>query len=77
MSYREIGAVIRAKRKAKGITIKQLAEACGSCETSIYKLETGKRSSVEWGEMCRIEKILNISFTRPEPFDNIAQSICS
>jgi HTH-type transcriptional regulator / antitoxin HipB len=58
-SMRDIGAVIRARRRAQGLTQKDLADVSGSGFRFISELERGK-DSAEAGKVLRVLKELGL-----------------
>ena len=60
MNYKEIGAKIKAKRKALNLTQLALAEKVGLTESSISRYESGKIATMPTSTINRICQVLNI-----------------
>lgn len=56
-SVSELGKLIRAERKAQGLTQTELAEACNVGLTFISNLENGKETT-EAGKLLRVVRML-------------------
>ena len=69
-----IGTVVREHRLAKGMTQKALAEKCGTYESAISDIETGKRTIVTLEMVMQLHWVLDIDFEEhslglPNPSD--------
>ena len=60
MKYKEIGARMKAKRKALNLTQLQLAERVGLTESSISRYESGKIATMPTSTVNRICNVLGI-----------------
>lgn len=58
-----IGERIRAARKDKGLTQKQLADSCGMADSAIRKYESGKQMP-KMGTLMKIANALKVPFTQ-------------
>lgn len=62
MDTKLLGTIIRAQRKAKGLTIAELAAHCNVGARFISELENGKETS-EIGKTLKVLKRLNLVVT--------------
>ncbi len=58
-SAKDVGAVVRTKRKKLGLTQRELAEACGCGTRFLSELENGK-PSIELGKALRVLGVLSL-----------------
>lgn len=56
----EIGRLIETRRRALGLSQKELGRSSGLSDTTICKIENGNRTTPSWESLCRIAKALNI-----------------
>jgi len=62
MDTKLLGTIIRAQRKAKGVTIAELAAHCNVGARFISELENGKET-IEIGKALKVIKRLNLTVT--------------
>ena len=58
-SASDVGAAVRAARKAEGLTQRELAEACGCGVRFVSELENGK-PTIELGRAIRVLNTLSL-----------------
>lgn len=54
-----LGDMIKEKREAVGLSQKKLAEACSLSDSEIMKIESGRRETPSWKNLCKIAKALD------------------
>ena len=54
-----LGDMIKAKREAVGLSQKKLAASCGLSDSEIMKIESGRRETPSWKNLCKIAKALD------------------
>ena len=54
-----LGAMIKNKREAAGLSQKRLGTTCGLSDSEIMKIESGQRKTPSWKNLCRIAKALD------------------
>ena len=66
---REIGAALRARRRAQGLTQLQIAEAAGVSRAFVSDLERGDRSGAELARVLAVIRALDLAvdLTAQEP----------
>lgn len=55
-----LGQFIRTKRETAGLSLKKVAHLCGTTDTAIQRIETGKTKNPGWEQLCKIAKAVQI-----------------
>lgn len=69
MKVSEVGAVVRAYRKASGLSQKDLAKLIGISRATLNYLESGREGEIGASKLLGILDLLGIPFTLPEGVD--------
>lgn len=56
--YKQIGEIVKARRKELGLTQTDLAQAAGVNRRSVRRLENGERMQVDFWEMLAYQQVL-------------------
>jgi len=54
-----LGDMIKEKREAVGLSQKKLASACSLSDSEIMKIESGRRETPSWKNLCKIAGALD------------------
>lgn len=54
-----LGDLIKEKREVAGLSQKKLADACGLSDSEIMKIESGRRETPSWKNLCKIARALD------------------